>query len=733
MAEYKINYTQSNFTGGIIAAELYGRNDFNKVKTGLKKCTNWTIREAGGLEFRRGTKYLHTVPAGAGNNFKLASLDSVLFFFCSDGIRYLNSSKQWTLLTYPTGITPNLTNLHFTELKRKLYYYDGSMKMCEITLPSHDSTKYYLSSGTPTTVISKFEVAPTGCSISSSVQGTQPAVYVAYDHEYTFSLAKDSEHETLKYVGSTSQTANIELTEKNSDSDQKGQEVDLTIVLTEAQHSEYSGGKVYIYKKYQGYFYFLTALDISSGTHVYSTYVYHYYDKGQFSPDVSKTPKTNPGYIESDGSIAAVNSVADYNQRMFVTRTNNDVTQIIFSAIGQTDEFAYTDQRSESEAGNLELPISHYDSWCKVTSGLDLILSTSYTISKVSGYGDLSTETVLWDGLSHTVDPVRTRRSLIYTNTSNRNIYDLTYNEYGQYDSIDLTLLIKYIFEEKTIKRLAFKDYPVKTIYVLCTDGELYCLTYIKDQNIYAWYKIEHAETIYDLCVVNSDIEDEVYVVVNYDGTYILEQAYHRTDSVYLDCAVVKQLSDITDNTITGLNIFEGKKVRVFDAGNNLYYGDYDIMNPKTVVEGGKTIEIDDLDFDGYLVSGGEIRLPADIELVGPVIIGLPYYAVAETIPLEFADQNGNSTIGRKKAVNEAYLRYGDSRGVSYKTMGHEYDCGICERDIADNAQFLERGQVKLHTVSEYKWDSTIKILQRQPYPARIESITLGLTFNDKS
>lgn len=45
MAEYKVNYTQSNFTGGIIATELYGRNDFNKVKTGLKTCTNWTIRE----------------------------------------------------------------------------------------------------------------------------------------------------------------------------------------------------------------------------------------------------------------------------------------------------------------------------------------------------------------------------------------------------------------------------------------------------------------------------------------------------------------------------------------------------------------------------------------------------------------------------------------------------------------------------------------------------------------
>ena len=590
--------------------------------------------------------------------------------------------------------------------------------MCEVILTA----------GVPSTNISTFEIAPTGCSISAAVQGTAPSVYVGFRHQYTFSLAKSSEEESIRFAGSAYKDANVELTEHNSDSDGKGQQVNVTITLTSAQASNYNQGKIYLYKLYQGYYYFLSAIGVSSGTTSYT-----YADKGQFSPDVSKAAKINPGYINADGSISAVNSIADYNQRLFLTRTNQTATQIVFSAVGNTSSFAYSSQRVDTDAGNLELPITNYDSWCKVVSGLDLILSTSYTISKVYGSGDLQTDTILWDGLSKSVDPVRTRRSLIYTNASNRNIYDLTYNEYGQYDSIDLTLLIKYIFEEKTIKRLAFKDYPVKTIYVLCSDGELYCLTYIKDQNIYAWYKIEHEGSIKDICVINTDTEDEVFVVIDYDGTYVIEQAYHRTDDVYLDCTVSKDLSEITDNEITGLNMFEGKKVRVFDVGNNLYYGDYDVMNPKTVVEGGRTVEIDDLDFNGYLVDNGTIQLPQDIELVGPVLVGLPYYAVAETIPLEFQDQNGNSTIGRKKAVNEAYLRYGDSRGVTYKTMGHEYSCGICERDVADNAQFLERGQVKLHTVSEYKWDSTIKILQRQPYPARIESITLGLTFNDKS
>jgi hypothetical protein len=396
---------------------------------------------------------------------------------------------------------------------------------------------------------------------------------------------------------------------------------------------------------------------------------------------------------------------------------------------------AYSELRNEDEAGYLEVPISHFDDWCKVVAGLDLIFSTSYTISQIQGYGDLQLQTVLLYGFSKTVQPVTTRRSLIYTNSNNRNIYDLTYNEYGQYDGIDLTLLVKYIFETKTIKRLAFKDYPVKTIYVLCDDGDLYCLTYIKDQNIYAWYKIEHYDKIHDLLVVNKDTEDDIYIVVQTGESFIIEQAYNRTDSIYMDSCVLIERKDIVDNKITGLPAhMVGKKVRVFDLGNNLYYGDYDIRNPKSITQGGNVVQIDDLDFDGYEVAeDGSIQLEDYIEITGNVYVGLSYYAVAETIQLEFSDSNSNSTIGRQKTINEAYLRYGDSRGLTYKTLGKEYDCGIAKKDVADNAEFLERGQVRLDVASEYKWDSTIKILQRQPYPARIESITLGLHFNDKS
>ena len=719
MAEYRINYTQSNFTGGIVSPELYGRNDFNKVKTGLKKCTNWTIREAGGLEFRRGTKYINTVPVAAGTKFKVSSIGDVLIVFGTSKIYYLKNDNTWGEITYPA--VPNLDTLMFEELKQSLYFYDGTINLSEIKLGV---------GGIPYAQYVTFEQELVGATVALTKQNPDPpSPRVPIEYSYTVSvISADGENETIAIdPAPTLADVNSELS--------SGEYVQIDITLPQDTVNAFAGGRVLIYKRYQGRYYYLNSLDIASTS---PATTYQYKDQGEYSVDTSKTKKTKPVYLTSDGYLPYVNSIADYGQRLFFTLSldlSNSEINVLFTQVGNTNSIAYSDLRNDDEAGYLAVPISHYDKWGRVVSGLELMFGTSYTIQHITGYGDMQIEPLIFDGFSKTVQPVRTRRSLIYTNPNNKNIYDLSYNEYGQYDNPDLTLLVKYIFEDKTIKRLEIKDYPVKTIYVLCTDGELYCLTYIKEQNIYAWYKIEHYGTVHDIHVVNLDTEDKIYIVTKDNGNYIVELAYHRTDTVYMDGVVRIARNTIgTDNVISGLPAWmEGKKVRVFDLGNNRYYGDYDIAHPQTVEEGGNVVQIDDVEFDGFLVSSGSITLPTSIEFEGDVLVGLPYYAVAETIPLEFSDSNGNSTIGRKKTISDAYLRYGDSRGVTYKTLGREYDCGICKKDIVDNAEFLERGQVRLNTESEYKWDSTIKLLQRQPYPARIESITLGLNFNDKS
>ncbi len=788
MAEYRINYTQSNFTGGIVAAELYGRNDFNKVKTGLKKCTNWTIREAGGLEFRRGTKYVNTIPVAAGNKFKIASISDILIVFGASKIYWLKEDNTWGEVSYPA--TPNLDSLMFEELKQRLYFYDGTINLSEIYLVEEVVDQQTQETAmVPHARYTKFEEELVGTTLVAQTTpdaSIDPRVDV--EHSYTVALmSADGEKESIAITPGATDTANVELS---------GTEyVTVTAVFPRSTISEYAGGRVLFFKKYQGIYYYLTSLDINGGgtikgsgtnpytrdpqqdttgaygwtyvnngttNHVYTSseypavadiaysdstlttqsfaitdFYYEYKDQGEYSVDTSKMTKEKPVYLTSDGYLPYVNSIADYGQRLFLTlslRLEEDNINIIFTQAGNINSLAYTKLRGDDEAGFLAVPVSHFDSWGRVVSGLELMFCTNYTIQHVSGYGDMQIEPLLFDGMSKTVQPVRTRRSLLYTNPNNKNIYDLSYNEYGQYDNPDLTLLIKYIFEDKEIKRLEIKDYPVKTIYVLCADGDLYCLTYVKEQNIYAWYKLEHFGKVHDIHVVNLETEDEIYIVTKDNGNYIVELAYHRTDTVYTDCTVLVRRASIADNVITGLPAcLEGKKVRVFDLGNNRYYGDYDIAHPQTIEEGGNIVQIDDVEFDGYTVVDGSITLDDSVYLEGDVLVGLPYYAVAETIPLEFQDQNGNSTIGRKKTISDAYLRYGDSRGLTYKTLGREYDCGICKKDIVDNAEFLERGQVRLNTESEYKWDSTIKLLQRQPYPARIESITLGLNFNDKS
>lgn len=192
MAEYKVNYTQSNFTGGIIATELYGRNDFNKVKTGLKTCTNWTIREAGGLEFRRGTKYVQTVPSDIGGDFVMSTISNTLLFFTRSGIKYIDNSGTWQTVSYPSDVHPVVEKLQFTEIRQRLYYYDGVNKLAAVYVT-------YSTQGNPTvtTKVEKFESVPSDVTVVIEHEGDAPQVTVQVPYTYAISLAKDEDHESL--------------------------------------------------------------------------------------------------------------------------------------------------------------------------------------------------------------------------------------------------------------------------------------------------------------------------------------------------------------------------------------------------------------------------------------------------------------------------------------------------------------------------------------------------------
>ncbi|MDR0741779.1 MAG: hypothetical protein LBF28_03325 [Rickettsiales bacterium] len=697
MAQYQINYTQSNFTGGLVAPELYSRNDFGKVKTGLRKCDNFFIREAGGLEFRPGTEFIVKIPTEWQDKFVLSSIDDMPVFYAESGINYLNSA-DWVELSYPSEISPDIDKLETTELKRRLYFYDGTMKLCSV-IKTNDSTLGAR--------IEKFaDFIPNGATISLSA-ASQPSPYVPTLYHYTFSIAADKEHETIAHAGADI-TANADLSQQA-----------ITITINIPASAVVTDQRIFIYKRYQGKDFFLTSIKMISGTTTYT-----YKDSDSESVDMSKTILVKPPYVEDDGSILKVNSIADYGQRVFMT-LNDDKVQVVYTPVGNTDSLAYSELRNDDEAGYQEIPISHYDGWCKVYAGLQLLFSTSYTISPITGFGDLTLEDIsIFDSFSKTVSPVSARSSVIYTNSSNKKIFDFVYTiEKNGYDGVDLTLLIRGLIKNISIKRIAFKDYPVRTLYVLFENKELYGLTYLREQNIYGWWRVK-TRPVRDILVINRPGEDDLYLVTENPNGVFLEKAFKRDNPFYLDCVIEKPNPTANGNLITGLSMLANQDVVVYDMANDEHYGDYDI-------EGKGNVKFLRVDSDGNLQVGDTETMP----LTGNVRIGLPYYGEAETIPLEFADSNGNSTIGRKKIINSAIIRFGPSRGLSYKTIKNEFKitCAEYQGDYGYEASLKEGQQNLNNLLSEPKWDSTITILQREPYPASIYSITLGVTFNDKN
>jgi hypothetical protein len=52
------NVAQRSFSGGEIAPSLYGRTDYDKYRTALRKCLNWIVQRHGGLTNRPGLQYI---------------------------------------------------------------------------------------------------------------------------------------------------------------------------------------------------------------------------------------------------------------------------------------------------------------------------------------------------------------------------------------------------------------------------------------------------------------------------------------------------------------------------------------------------------------------------------------------------------------------------------------------------------------------------------------------------
>lgn len=335
----------------------------------------------------------------------------------------------------------------------------------------------------------------------------------------------------------------------------------------------------------------------------------------------------------------------------------------------------------------------------------EMLLLTAGGEFKVSGGGKAITgSNVLsqpqeYRGVSD-VNPVTIGSRIIYVQHQGNIIRDLAYSyDVDKYTGDDLNLLASHLFEGHKIISMTYQQIPNSIVWCVRDDGLLLGLTYIKEQDIYAWHQHTTAGGKFvSVCNIGGSTEDKLYAVIERGGQYYVEIMESRDkstnveDQFFVDSGITYE-GEPTDE-ISGLEHLEGYTVAILADGNVL---------PQQTVENGKVL------------LGNEYK---------KVHVGLPIDAEIKTLPIDFTAQDG-TYLSRKKRIATVTLLLKDSRGGLFGMKENELN----EFKWRSNEDYgepigLQTGKFKV-TIKSATYDETQQIIIKQPDPLPMTVLSL--------
>ena len=229
------------------------------------------------------------------------------------------------------------------------------------------------------------------------------------------------------------------------------------------------------------------------------------------------------------------------------------------------------------------------------------------------------------------------------------------------FKSNDLTLLAPHLFRGHTIVDWCYQQDPDSIVWCVRDDGVVLALTFVEDQNTFAWTPLYLGGTFgsgasatgfgvaESCCSIEGDEQDDVYFVVKrtingqtkryieklatrWSATFDADDEITNVNDMYfLDCGVVG--ASVSGTTVKGLWHLEAQSVYAL--------GDGSVQGPFTVASGRITLDT----------------------AATTVHVGLAYTADIIDLPITQQTQTG-APQGRWKGVNNVVLKLNQTRGV---------------------------------------------------------------------
>ena len=238
--------------------------------------------------------------------------------------------------------------------------------------------------------------------------------------------------------------------------------------------------------------------------------------------DFSFVPPTHQNPFASSGSYPSC--VAYFQQRRVYANTNNNPDTYYMSQPGAYKNF------------DTRIPTTDADAitgtpWAQQVNGIQalvpmqngLIVLTGNGAWLVSGGGNnaaitpasQNAQAQAYNGCHDHITPIPINYDVLFVQAKGSIVRDLSYSFYiNIFTGTDMTVLSSHLFEGHQLVDWAWAEEPFKLLWAVRDDGMLLCLTYLKEQDVYAWTRHDTDGLFQTVCSVTEPPVDALYCVV---------------------------------------------------------------------------------------------------------------------------------------------------------------------------------------------------------------------------
>jgi hypothetical protein len=411
--------------------------------------------------------------------------------------------------------------------------------------------------------------------------------------------------------------------------------------------------------------------------------------------DTSGTPKERQDNFPG--------AIGIYQQRLVFGRTDAEPQTVWMSESGAFNSFSVATPMRDDSAITATVDTKQMNEIRHFIALRDMLMLTSgaeFKVNSGTNNGAVTPMSIAFPIQSYwgssDVPPIVSGSSILLVQNSNRHVRDLAYTiQEDGYSGNEISILAEHLFDADIVD-WAYQQAPYSTVWVCLANGRLLTLTYMREQEIWAWSEHQSSGAEFkSVTSIREGAEDAVYFLVKRGDSFFIEYQVKRRygDAVekafYVDCGL--RYSGAPVQHITGLSHLAGKEIAVLA--------------------------------DGSAFLGIKVEADGSFDLQAPakeIAAGLPYSMHLKTLNPEIRSEEG-ATVGEKKNIVRVVLNLRESRTFSIgPSESSLMTAKLPVQERWDEAPPLFTGSLSVPMPGAHREDITLVIEAPDPVPCTI-------------